>query len=197
METKDLVLRLVRTPPRIEKPFRHALGHAIRNEFDDFRDTLGDLPDEELMGCMGLCVFTAGYVAISVCGREWPDEDNLRDIAKATTKSSFARSFGLSADDSYAYIKRVALQFEPLDQVFPDARFDAEEQRDPLVLAFKITGHLLTAYCPEELEWPQFLDKIEEANEIAAAMNLDVLPGMMLRARSTWLASARQGKTGA
>ena len=197
METKDLVLQLVRTPPRIEKPFRHALGHAIRNEFDDFRDILGDLPDEELMGCMGLCVFTAGYVAIDVCGREWPNEENLRKIANATTKSSFARSFGLSAEDSYAYIKRVALQFEPLDQVFPDARFDAEEQRDSVVLAFKITGHLLTAYCPEELEWPQFLNKIEEAYEISAAMGLDALPGMMLRARGERLASVRQGKNGA
>lgn len=45
-----------------------------------------DLPDEELIACIGLCVMTAGYIAIDVCGREWPGEENLRKIAHAATK---------------------------------------------------------------------------------------------------------------
>lgn len=182
-------MEIEQIPPSIEKPFRKALGHAIRNEFDEFRETLGNLPELDLIACVGLCIFTAGYVAVDVCGREWPGERNLRKIAEATTESSFARSFGLSADDSYVYIKRVALQFEPLDEVFPDA----QEDRDAILLTFKITGHLLTTYFPEGTHWFQFLDKIEQVYELSEISNLDVLPGMMLRARRERLAANKNG----
>lgn len=106
-------------------------------------------------------------------------------------KGSFARSFGLSADDSYAYVKRAALQFVPLDRVFPGAKFDGEDNQDSVLLTFKITGHLLVAYCPRELEWWEFLGKIEQAYEIAQVADLDVLPAMMLRARRERVVAAR------
>ena len=59
----------------IEKPFREALGHAIRNELEEMREALLRLTDEQIASCLNLCAFVAGYVAIDVCGRQWPNED--------------------------------------------------------------------------------------------------------------------------
>lgn len=69
------------TIPRIstdvEKPFRDAVGHALRNEFEEMREGLLHLTDDQIASCLNMCAFAAGYVAIDVCGRQWPDKDNL------------------------------------------------------------------------------------------------------------------------
>ena len=58
------------TIPRIsadvEKPFRDALGHAIRNEFEEMREGLLRLTDEQIASCLNLCAIVAGYVAIGI-----------------------------------------------------------------------------------------------------------------------------------
>ena len=169
-------MTIPRVSPDIEKPFRKALGHAIRNEHEEMREVLLRLTDEQIASCLGLCAFVSGYVAIDVCGRQWPNEANLHVIAEATTKSTFAREFGLKAQDSYAYVKRVALQAEPLDEVFPTPE-------DAGTLSFVITGHLLVAFGPAAEEWWEFLNRIEAAFEVAQAADLDLLPALMLRSR--------------
>lgn len=165
-----------RISPDVEKPFRKALGHAIRNELEEMRAALLPLTDEQIASCLGLCAIVSGYVAIEVCGRQWPDEDNLRRIAETTTRSAYARESGLAAEDSYAYVKRVALGAEALEEVFsPPA--------DAAALSFVITGHLLAAFCPTGQDWWEFLNRIEEAFEVAQTADLDLLPALMLRAR--------------
>lgn len=160
----------------LEKPFRDALGHAVRNEFGQMRDVLMRLPDEGVVACLSLCLSVAAYVAIDACGRQWPDEDNLRRLGEATTKSDNARAFGLRAEDSYAYVKRAALRGEQLAVVFPAIE-------DAVTLSFVITGRLLVSFGPAELHWWEYLNKIEDALEVAAAADLDLLPALMLRAR--------------
>jgi len=160
----------------IEKPFRDALGHAIRNEIDEMHEGLLRLNDEQIASCLSLCAFVSGYVAIDVCGRQWPDEDNLRRLGEATTKSNNARAFGLKAQDSYAYVKRTALRGEPLNTVLspPD---------DAATLSFVITGRLLVVFRPADQHWWEYLNKIEEVMEVAMAADLDLLPALMLRSR--------------
>jgi len=168
------------TIPRIsadvEKPFRKALGHALRNELDEMREGLLRLNDEQIASCLNLCALVAGYVAIDVCGRQWPDEDNLHGIAEETTTSNNARAFGLKAEDSYAYVKRVALRGEQLDTVLSPIE-------DAATLSFVITGHLLVAFSRAEEDWWEYLNRIEEATEAALATDLDLLPALMLRSR--------------
>lgn len=168
------------TIPRIsadvEKPFRDAVGHALRNEFEEMREGLLRLTDDQVASCLNMCAFVAGYVAIDVCGRQWPDEDNLRGIGEATTESNNARAFGLKAEDSYAYVKRVALRGEPLNTVLSPIE-------DAATLSFVITGHLLVAFRKAEEHWWEYLNRIEEAMEAALATDLDLLPALMLRSR--------------
>jgi len=175
-----------RISPDIEKPFRKALGHAIRNEFEEMRQVLLRLSEEQIAYCLSLCVHVSGYVAIDVCGRQWPDEDNLRRLAQATTKTSYAQAFGLKAEDSYAFVKRVALGFEPLDKVFPSPE-------DAATLSFVITGHLLGVFHLADEEWWEFLNRIEEAHEAAQATDLDLLPALMLRSRRLTSPGATDG----
>jgi hypothetical protein len=168
------------TIPRIstdvEKPFRDALGHAIRNEFEEMRQVLLRLSEEQIASCLSLCIHVSGHIAIDVCGRQWPNEANLHVIAEAATKSTFARQFGLKAEDSYAFVKQVVLGFEPLDKVFPSPERAA-------MLSFVITGHLLAAFGRGDEDWWEYLNKIEESYEAAQVADLDLLPALMLRAR--------------
>jgi hypothetical protein len=179
-------MTIPRITPDIEKPFRKALGHAIRNEHEEMWQVLRGLSQEEFVSCLSLCVHVSGHVAIDVCGRQWPNEANLRVIAEAATESTFAREFGLKAEDSYAYMKRVVLGFEPIDKVFPSPE-------DAVTLSFTITGHLLGAFHLAEEEWWEYLNRIEEAYEVAKAADLDLLPALMLRARRI----ASPGESGA
>ena len=169
-------MTIPRISPDIEKPFRDALGHAIRNEHEEMREGLLRLTDEQIATCLSLCAFVSGYVAIDVCGRQWPDEDNLRGIGEATTESNNARAFGLKAADSYAYVKRVALRGEPLNTVL-------SPPENAATLSFVITGHLLVTFCTEDPHWWEYLNRIEEAMEVALAADLGLLPALMLRSR--------------
>ena len=169
-------MTIPRISPDVEKPFRKALGHAVRNEFEEMRQVLLRLTDEQVVSCLALCTLVSGYVAIDACGRQWPDEDNLRRIAEETTTATKAREFGLKAEDSYAYVKRVALRGEPLDKVIPSLE-------DAATLSFVITGHLLVAFGPAAEDWWEYLSKIEEAYEVSQSADLDLLPALMLRSR--------------
>jgi hypothetical protein len=169
-------MTIPRISHEVEKPFRKAVGHALRNEHEQMREGLLQLTDGQIASCLGMCAFVSGYVAINACGRQWPDEDNLRRIAEGTTTSNNARAFGLKAEDSYAYVKRVALRGEPLNTVLSPLEHAA-------TLSFVITGHLLVTFSAAEEEWWEYLNRIEEALEVAQSADLDLLPALMLRSR--------------
>jgi hypothetical protein len=160
----------------IEKPFRDALEHAIRNELKEMHEGLLRLTDEQIASCLVLCAFVAGYVAIDVCGGQWPIEENLRRLAEETTTSNNARAFGLKAQDSYAYVKRVALGGEPVNTVL-------SPPEDAGTLSFVITGHLLVTFSTADRHWWEYLNRIEAALEGAQTADLDLLPALILRAR--------------
>jgi len=150
------------TVPRLsrdtEKPFRDALGHAIRNEIDEMEEELLRLTDEQILSCLSLCVHVTGYVAINACGGRWPDEEDLRQIGEVATKSNNARAFGLKAQDAYAYVQRVVL--------------GADEH------------------------WWEYLNRIEEAWEVAQVTDLDLLPALMFRARRPVVPAELQSPSG-
>lgn len=167
------------TIPRIsteeEKPFRAALGQAIRGQLDEMHEGLLRLTDEQITACLSLCVLVSGYVAIDVCGRQWPNEKNLRRIAEVAAETGGARA-GLTAEESYAYLRRVVLLGEPLETALSPVDRAA-------TLSFVITGELLLGFHPADQEWWEYLNKIEEFSEVAFAVDLDLLPALMLRSR--------------
>jgi hypothetical protein len=169
-------MNVKRLSPNVEKPFRNALGHAARAETEKLEDLLAQLTQEQVVEAIGLCAFAAGYTAIDVVGREWPNEENLRVMAKGAVKSTNARKLGLLEQDAYDFIARVALLFEPVDNVFP------EPQR-MLTLPFYITANLLAAFSPAGNEWWEFLDKIEAMLEVSENADINLTPAMMLRTR--------------
>lgn len=174
-------VRVKRIPREIEKPFRDAVGHAIRNEFDDLKETLFALTDEQIEVCLNLCGFATGYVAIDVCGRQWPNEDNRRGIAKAATNSDNAMAFGLTQREAYDYLVRVVLGSERLDEVFPPG--ESEGDHDAITLSFVITGQLLLSFHPNGIKWWDYLNIIENVYEVTLIADLAVLPGLMLVSR--------------
>lgn len=63
--------RNARISPGIEKPFRDALCHAIRNEIIEMHEGLLQLTSEQIFSCIDPCAFVAGYIAIDVSGTRW------------------------------------------------------------------------------------------------------------------------------
>jgi hypothetical protein len=178
METERM--QAERIPTTLEKPFRKALGHAIRNQMEDLHGVMLALTDEQVIACLNLCAFAAGFVVIDVCGREWPDDDSLHGIARAATKSTNAREFELTQQETHDYLVRVVLGSEPIDSVFPPVD---ERNHDAVTLSFVITGQLLLSFHPAEIKWWDYLDIIENVYEITAVADLALLPGLMLRSR--------------
>ena len=165
-----------RIPPGFEKPFRKAVGHAIRDEIPDMAGVLLDLDDKQAAFCLAMCSHVTGYVAVDVSDRDWPNETDIRDIAGAATRWPEGGTFQLREEDSYAYVKRVALGFEPLDEVFPGPD-------DSGTLPFVITGRLLVSFCPPDIKWWEYLNRIEDVIEFTEQADLDLLPGLILRSR--------------
>lgn len=84
----------------------------------------------------------------------------------------------LTAEESRACLTRVALGSGPLDSFFPAVR---DGSKDTVTLSFVIAGHLLTAFCPADLEWSGYLTVLEKMYGAAAGMNPALLPALMLR----------------
>lgn len=163
--------------PKVEKPFRAALGHALRGELSEMNHLLEELSVDQGGAALGLCILVTGYVAIDVCGRRWPGNASVRSIAEHVANTGrIVKEIGLKTQQVYDFISRVALGGEPLEDVFPDADEGAK-------LPFIVAAHTLGTYHPREIEWWEFLDAIEYALEKAWATDLNVLPALMLRAR--------------
>jgi hypothetical protein len=178
-------MEIRRIPPEAEDAFRNALGHAARAETEALGHALDSLAEEKLASCVWLCTVATGYAAIDACGREWPNESNLRIIAANTVQSNDnAQKLGLTEQEVYDFVARVSLRFEPINEVFP-------EPERQIILPFYITAHVLIAIHPEEGKWWNLLDKIEAMFEVSEAADLDLTPALMLRARRTRLEEKR------
>lgn len=177
-------MQFMRIDPEAEKAFRKALGYAARGEIQELEQHLEALVDSQVTVSLSLCGLVTGYVCIDACGREWPDEENLRKISyQAANVGSTVRKLGLQTQVAYDFIARVAVRGEELAQVFPDPE-------EMVVLPFVLTASILGSYRHAEQEWWEFLNKIEGALEAAEVADLDLLPGLMLRSRGSRSAPA-------
>lgn len=158
---------------KAEQVIRTMIGHAMRRELDDLA-VLIRTTEKELLFLRGLplCLLASAYVAIDVSGR-WPTDADLRDIAMRSARS--ATELDISEQAIYEFLSRVALGPEKLGDVFPD------EGIVPIPLY--ATTNLLLTFCPQELDWWEYLDQIWDAAEFAERTSLTVLPALMLRAR--------------
>jgi hypothetical protein len=163
----------MRIDPRIEKPARDMLGHAVRGELEQMAGVAQAIGDQRLQECLGLYLRVAAYIAIDVCGQRWPSDADLRKIAK--NMAGVQMDFDLQEADVYDYLARAALGFEPLIQVFPEA----ESAAVPILA----TATLLVSYRRNDEDWWEYLEMIEGTLEAAAATDLSVLPALLLRSR--------------
>lgn len=75
------------------------------------------LDPERRIACLELCLRIAGYIAIDICGHAWPTDADLHEIAQEMAAADL--NFNLEDADCYAFLRRVALDFEPFFDVFP------------------------------------------------------------------------------
>jgi len=160
--------------PKVEKPARDLLGHAIRSEWDEFAGVIEDIGEERFLECLSLYLRVAGYIAIDICGHKWPTVADLREIAQRM--ATVELDFDLTESDVYDYLARAALGFEPLIEVFPDR----ENLGSIPVFA---TATLLVSYRRHGTDWWDYLEQIEAALETAAPLPEDVVPALLLLSR--------------
>jgi hypothetical protein len=133
--------------PEVEEPVRRLIGHAVRGELDKLADEMTALGAERFPGCVDLCLRVAGYIAIDVSGRQWPSEDDLREIAQRM--AAMDASFDLEEQDVYDLLARAALGFEPLFDVFPDRGMEEaaplSEEAVPAVLLLSRRNRAITS----------------------------------------------------
>jgi hypothetical protein len=158
--------------PKIEKPTRTMLGHAIKGELQELDTMIHAEGDEAYRQSIALCLAAAGYIAIDVSGR-WPTSADKWEIARRAAQA--AAIYKVADHDVYNYLSRVALGTEHLDDVFGSV---AEAGTLPLL----ITAGLLVSYRPQGKDWGEYLDTIEAALNVAAGLDLSVLPAITLMA---------------
>jgi hypothetical protein len=157
--------------PKTEQATRKLLGHAIRHELDELAATAQSQGAEALIGSLPLCLLASAYIAIDVSDR-WPAEADLREIAKSAAGS--VTQLDITEQEIYAYLSRVALGPEKLDDVF--------SVEGLTTIPLFATANLLLTFCPREKEWWQYLDQIWAAAETAERTSPAVLPAVILRA---------------
>jgi hypothetical protein len=176
----------MRIDPRVEKPTRDLLGRAIRGEFDELADVIEAIGEERFQECLSLCLSIAGYIAIEICGHEWPTTAKLRRIAEIMAGADM--DFDLGESDVYDYLARAALGFEPLIEVFP-------EREKVGSIPIMVTATLLVSYRGEDRGWWDYLEEIEEALEIAAPLPEKVVPALLLLTRRNRALKAKVNAT--
>jgi hypothetical protein len=159
--------------PKIEQPTRKMLGHAIRHELDELAALIQSEGNEVLFGSIPLCLFVSAYIAIDASDR-WPTDADLREIAKLASSQS-ATELDITEQEIYAYLSRVALGPEKLDDVFANEGL--------VTIPLYATANLLLGFRPKDKHWWEYLDQVWDAAETAERTSLTVLPALMLRAR--------------
>lgn len=160
--------------PEVEESTRTLIGHAIRGELEEFTDSLKGLNPERVIGCLTLCLRVSAYVVIDICGHAWPTDADLREIAQRMAVVDL--DFNLEEPDAYAFLRRAALGFEPLSEVFP-----AKDRA--IVVPFLTSAALLASYRTEGRQWWEYLDVIEHALEQAAPLPKEAVPAVLLWSR--------------
>ena len=122
-----------------------------------------------------LCTFAAGYIVIDVTGMRWTTETALRKIAENASMS--ATQLDVSAEEICAFLTRVALGSEMVDDVFSIEGVGT--------VPLYATANLLLTFCPQDKEWWEYLDQIWDAAEVSAKISPTVLPALMLRVRKS------------
>jgi hypothetical protein len=160
--------------PKVEKPTRDMLGHAIRGEFDELTDVIEAIGEERFLECLVLCLGVTGYIAIDICGQKWPTKADLREVAQVVVGADM--DFDLEESDVDDYLSHMALGFEPLLKVFP-------EKEKAASVPVLVTATLLVTYRQHGTHWYDYLNEIEEALEIAAPLPENVVPALLLLTR--------------
>lgn len=161
---------------KVEVALREALARVAHVEVDQITAPLEALDEAEHTEALGLAVMITGYVAVDACGSQWPATASVRRIADAlATKGSTAKRLRLDTEEIYAYLSRVVLGPERIDEVIPD---EPDFTRLPVIVAVQA----LAVYCPEEIEIWDYLDRIESAIEVALALPAPVLPAAVMLA---------------
>jgi hypothetical protein len=161
---------------KAEKALREALDSVPHAGEDQITTPLAVLDDEERTEALGLAIIITSYVMIDVCGGQWPAQATVRRIAEAlATKGTTAGRLHLNPEEIHAYLSRVVLGPDRLEDVIPD---EPQFTRLPVVVAQRV----LAVYCPKGMGIWDYLDRIESATETAAALDPAVLPAAVMRA---------------
>lgn len=158
----------------VEVPTRNMLGHAMRGELEEIPPIVQSLGDEGLRRSLSLCVLIAGYIAIDVCGSQWPSDAALHRMAEKAVQAE--TELNINESQVYDYLARTALRFEPLDKVFP-------EPSDAALAPILITASLLLTFTPKGKDQWSWLDEIETATGAAAEMKPYMYPAVILRSQ--------------
>ena len=167
---------IVRIDAKVEKALREAIGNVPRAEPDQIAAPFAALDDRERAEALGLAVTVTCYVAIDVSDSQWPVPASVRRIAEdLATTGTTAKRLGLDAGEIHAYLSRTVLGPERLEDVIPD---EPAFTRLPVIVAMQA----LAVYSPQGMGMWDYLDRIESAIEIAAALDASVLPAAVMRA---------------
>jgi hypothetical protein len=153
---------------------RELLGHAIGGELDEYAAIVRGMGEREILAASALCDRVAGYIAVDICGQEWPTQVDLMRIAQIMAKADM--KFALDETEVYDYLALGALGFQPLLDVFPDMAKAG-------TIPFFVTAALLVAYHPDGKQWREYLEIIERALAEATPLPPETLPAVVLHAR--------------
>lgn len=157
--------------PKIEDSTRTMIGHTVRGELRELDQLIETVGDQVYGMSAAYCVLAAAYLAIDVSGR-WPTDTDVRKIAQLAASSS--SRYGLSEQDVYDYIARIALAGELMNLVFAGADVDIR-------LPVLITAQLLVAFCPKGKTVWEYLDTIWNAFNVAEHADMSILPALLIR----------------
>jgi hypothetical protein len=133
--------------PKAENSARDLIGHAVRGELDELAGLLTDPDPGRRVDCLVLCLRISGYIAIDSRGHARPTDANVREIAKEMSTANL--NFKLNEADACAFLRRAALGFEPIFDVFP-------EKDKAVAIPIFTTAALLTSYRGEPRHWWEY-----------------------------------------
>jgi len=167
---------IARINAKAEKALREAIGSVPHVEEDQIPAPLAVLNERERAEALGLAIVVTCYVLIDACGSQWPVQASVKRVAGAlATGTTTATRLHLDAEEIHAYLSRVVLGPERMEDVIAD---EPAFTRLPIIVA----GEALAVLSPKEMGMWEYLDRIESAIEIAAALDASVLPAAVMRA---------------
>jgi hypothetical protein len=167
---------IARINDKADNALRNALTGAAAAEPDQIDAHFALLNDAERTDVLTLANLVTCYVMIDACGAQWPVPSSVRRIAEGlATTGTLPKRLHLNAEEIHAYLSRVVVGPERLQDVIPD---EPAFTRLPVI----VTLHALAVYSPKEMEVWDYLDRVESAIEIALALEAVVLPAAVMRA---------------